>query len=72
MSVKFNPFTGNFDLVDISVDLDQPTLTNRAGASTVPGYVYLIDPDNDESFIYSNDDKQSKVAVALSVIDGQV
>lgn len=56
-----------FGGVPSDTDLDQPWLTNRTGASTIIGGVYLIDPDNDESYIYSNNDRKSQVAVATQI-----
>lgn len=40
------------------------TLTNKAGANTVVGYVYRLDPDNDESFDYASEDEDAQVCVA--------
>lgn len=50
-------------------DLDQVLLTNRSGSTTTIGNVYRVDPNNNESFIFSNDDRQSQVAVAISEFD---
>jgi hypothetical protein len=49
-------------------DYAQVSLTNKAGASTVVGYVYRLDPDNAESFDYGSDHEDARVAVATSVI----
>ena len=44
------------------------TLTNRAGAATVVGYVYRLDPDNNDSFDYGSENEDAQVVVATSVI----
>jgi hypothetical protein len=44
------------------------TLTNKAGAATVVGYVYRLDPDNNDSFDYASENEDAQVIVATSVI----
>jgi len=44
------------------------TLTNKAGAATVVGYVYRLDPDNNDSFDYAAEDEDAQVVVATAVI----
>ncbi|MCK5563705.1 MAG: hypothetical protein KAJ07_00525 [Planctomycetes bacterium] len=51
-----------------AVEIVTPTLTNKSGASTVVGYVYRLDPDNDDSFDYGSEDEDAPVIVANSVI----
>ena len=43
-------------------------LTNQAGASTVAGYVYRMDPDNNDSFDYASEDEDAQAVVTPSVI----
>jgi len=43
-------------------------LTNKAGAATVEGYVYRLDPDNNDSFDYASEAEDAQVAVATGVI----
>ena len=44
--------------------LVEATLTNKAGANTVVGYVYRLDPDNAASFDYAAEDGDYQVCVA--------
>ena len=44
------------------------TLTNKSGATTTVGYVYRIDPDNDNAFDYASEDEDAQVVVAQAVI----
>lgn len=53
----------------IKTDTDIEELINRSGASTAVGYVYTVDPDNDNSFIYNAGSVNTlKVFVAPSII----
>lgn len=44
------------------------TLINKSGATTTVGYVYRIDPDNNNSFDYGSDGEDVQACVAIEVI----
>jgi hypothetical protein len=45
------------------------TLTNKSGAASVAGYVYRLDPDNNDSFDYGSEDEDAQVIVTPGVIN---
>jgi len=47
----------------------QATFTNKSGAASEQGYVYRLDPDNNDSFDYGSEDEDAQVVVTPAVIN---
>jgi hypothetical protein len=43
-------------------------LTNKSGVNTTEGYVYRLDPDNNDSFDYGSEDEDAQVVVATNTV----
>lgn len=67
---RFNPLLAsplNVGIENTDSGILEATLTNKSGAATTEGYVYRIDPDNNESFDYASEDEDAQVVVATSI-----
>ena len=47
----------------------EATFTNKSGAASAVGYVYRLDPDNNDSFDYASEDEDAQVIVTPTVIN---
>ncbi len=46
----------------------EATFTNKSGADSAAGYVYRLDPDNNDSFDYASEDEDAQVVVTPGAI----